>query len=228
MVGGVLIPVALVIVYDAVVFFLVMRRLSKKVEGKQSAKSDREELLRRFQNALAFIVLLGLTWMVGFLTVIQTPNDDNVEITFDVIFIVLNSLQGVFIFIFYCMRNPRVRTTWKQIFRRYVPAWATILTISTTKTSKSQSNTNASNNDQEKFRKVKASMIYDHGPELDDDNTKSLTGPSSRLPSDHDNPNIEHAYDNNIVLDDDIDDIGIDVISCNVEDATETVSSEAT
>ena len=166
MVGGVLVPVAVVIAYDAVVFTLVMRRLSKKVAGKQVTMSEREELLRRFQNALAFIVLLGLTWVLGFLTVIQTPNDDNIELTFDIIFIILNSFQGVFLFFFYCVRNPIARATWRKFLHRHLPAMTTIMIVNTTETSQSKSNPHSSTDDpSEKYQKVRACKKYDHSPD---------------------------------------------------------------
>ena len=231
MVGGVLVPVAVVIAYDAVVFTLVMKRLSKKVAGKQVTVSEREELLRRFQNALPFIVLMGLTWVLGFFTVIQTPNDDNIELTFDIIFIILNSFQGVFLFFFYCVRNPIARATWRKFLRKHLPAMTTIMSVNTTETSQSQSNVHSSTDESER-KKVRASKKFDHSPELHDVNALSLIETSSGIPSDHQQQEIKHAYHNDIVGDEDIDEVGKDVISRNcdidVEDNRETSFSGAT
>ena len=67
---------------------------------------------------------------------------------------------------------------------------------------------------------------------LHDDNALSLIETSSGIPSDHQQQEIKHAYDNDIVGDDDIDEVGKDVISCNsdidIEDTRETSFSGAT
>ena len=66
----------------------------------------------------------------------------------------------------------------------------------------------------------------------DDDNTLSLIETSSEIPSDHQQQEIKHAYDNDIVGDEDIDEVGKDVISCNsdidLEDTGETSFSGTT
>ncbi|XP_041457781.1 adhesion G-protein coupled receptor G6-like isoform X1 [Lytechinus variegatus] len=110
LVGGVLVPLAILIVYDALIFTLVMRRLSRKVAGKQITKPKYLERLHRLQNALALTVLMGLTWGVGFLTSIKVAN-----LAFQIIFIILNSLQGVYLFLFYCLRNPIARMHWRNL-----------------------------------------------------------------------------------------------------------------
>eukprot|EP00057_Strongylocentrotus_purpuratus_P008514 XP_011662988.1 PREDICTED: G-protein coupled receptor 126-like [Strongylocentrotus purpuratus] len=110
LVGGVLVPLAILILYDALIFALVMRRLTRKVAGKQITKPKYIERLRRLHNAMALIVLMGLTWGVGYLTSIQVAS-----LAFQIIFIILNSLQGVYLFLFYCLRNPIARTHWRNL-----------------------------------------------------------------------------------------------------------------
>ena len=159
MVGAVLVPTAIVILCGAVIFIMVMRRLSKKVAGKQTTMSSREELLRRFQNALSFIVLLGLTWVVGFLTVIQTPEDNDVELVFDIIFIILNSLQGVFLFFFYCLRNPVDRASWRRMFQRFLPIQKS-MGVSTTGTGQSRSDHKPTTEDTvQRYEETKSSRV---------------------------------------------------------------------
>ena len=48
------------------------------------------------------VVLLGLTWVFGFMYV----NEDS--LAFAYIFTILNSLQGLFIFIFHCFMDRKV------------------------------------------------------------------------------------------------------------------------
>ena len=55
------------------------------------------------KGATVLVVLLGLTWAFGFLYV----NSRTVVMAY--VFTVLNSLQGLFIFIFHCIMTDKVR-----------------------------------------------------------------------------------------------------------------------
>ena len=54
------------------------------------------------QGAMALEVLLGLTWIVGFFFLSQ----QSVAVAY--VFTVLNSTQGLFIFVFHCLLNKKV------------------------------------------------------------------------------------------------------------------------
>jgi hypothetical protein len=58
------------------------------------------------KGASVLVVLLGLTWVFGVLYL------ENVYHTliFAYVFTILNSLQGLFIFVFHCLLNDKVRT----------------------------------------------------------------------------------------------------------------------
>lgn len=56
--------------------------------------------------SMVILPLLGLTWLFGLLGF--SPG----TIAFKYIFAVLNSLQGLAIFIFHCARNKEVRKVW--------------------------------------------------------------------------------------------------------------------
>lgn len=62
------------------------------------------------QGALALEVLLGLTWIFGYFFI----NEETLTLAY--IFTVLNSLQGLFIFIFHCMLNKKVRCLQNMVF----------------------------------------------------------------------------------------------------------------
>ena len=85
-----------------------MRRLVRINSGGGKAgelKSEaRLEIMHRLKNGMGFLLLLGLTWLVGYFTVIEQLN-----LAVHVIFILLNSLQGFFIFVFYVLRQPQSR-----------------------------------------------------------------------------------------------------------------------
>ena len=64
----------------------------------------------RLRIIIAFALLLGLTWVFGFLVV------SNDIVAFQYIFCVLSTLQGFFIFLFYCVRNKNIREAWGEKF----------------------------------------------------------------------------------------------------------------
>ena len=79
----------------------------------------------------------------------------------------------------------------------------------------------------EKFKKVRASKkSRPKSPELHDDNALSLIETSSGIPSDHQQQEIKHEYDNDIVDDEDIDEVGKDVISSQLVTSTLKITGE--
>ena len=54
------------------------------------------------KGAVVLVVLLGLTWIFGFLYI------NKGKLVMAYVFTILNSLQGLFIFIFHCVKNEKV------------------------------------------------------------------------------------------------------------------------
>ncbi|XP_030848968.1 adhesion G-protein coupled receptor G2-like [Strongylocentrotus purpuratus] len=110
-IGGLLIPMAIILLINIVIFILVVRQLlrSANIAGrvKREAKVERRETIERVQNAICILLLLGLTWVTGYLLLI--PSFSQVA---QPIFVVLNSFQGLFIFLLYCVRKPHIRKKW--------------------------------------------------------------------------------------------------------------------
>ncbi|XP_071478109.1 adhesion G-protein coupled receptor G6-like [Diadema antillarum] len=110
-VGGLLIPVAVILLINVIVFILVIRQLalSTKVGGKvkKDKQAERRETIERVQNAITILVLLGLTWIIGYLLLLDVFVD-----VIQTLFIVFNAFQGLFIFLLYCVRKPVVRQQW--------------------------------------------------------------------------------------------------------------------
>ncbi|XP_030855771.1 adhesion G-protein coupled receptor G2-like [Strongylocentrotus purpuratus] len=111
LIGGLLVPMAIILIINIAVFILAMRRLqnSARFEGrvKKDCKTERQETLERIQNGIAMLLLLGFTWTTGYLTLI------NVDFT-GLLFIIFNSLQGFFIFVLYCLRKATIRKQWRR------------------------------------------------------------------------------------------------------------------
>ncbi|XP_071489361.1 adhesion G-protein coupled receptor G6-like [Diadema antillarum] len=116
LIGGVLAPVALIMMFNLVIFVRVIRRLNKTVKGRMIDETEKRQRLRRFQNAICILLLMGLTWALGYLSIIKRAS-----LLVLAIFTVLNSLQGYFIFMLYCVRQPQVRRIWQSQFQCCLP-----------------------------------------------------------------------------------------------------------
>eukprot|EP00057_Strongylocentrotus_purpuratus_P014046 XP_011668520.1 PREDICTED: G-protein coupled receptor 64-like [Strongylocentrotus purpuratus] len=107
-IGGLLIPIGIILLVNIVIFSMVIVRLvrSANPEGvvRKDKKDERRETIYRVQIAISNLVILGLTWTAGFLLFI-----DKISKIAEGLFIVLNALQGFFIFILYFVRMPFFR-----------------------------------------------------------------------------------------------------------------------
>lgn len=65
----------------------------------------------RFRIITGFIVLFGITWLFGFFVI------SNNFIVYQYIFCILASLQGFYLFLFYCIRAEKNRWAWWQLLR---------------------------------------------------------------------------------------------------------------
>jgi hypothetical protein len=114
-----IVPMCLVLLVNAVLTVLVMRSLYRFYKGFggeyniQNDETKAKELVKKLLKAFLFILpLLGFTWIVGLLAV------NTVTVPFAVIFILLNSLQGAAIFVFYVLRHEKVRPKLSSLFTR--------------------------------------------------------------------------------------------------------------
>lgn len=88
---------------------LSLSPLSRSLSLSHNLKSDFLFFRAWIQGALAIEVLLGLTWVFGYFFI----NKETVAVAY--IFTILNSLQGLFIFIFHCAMNRKVKKPNKDL-----------------------------------------------------------------------------------------------------------------
>ena len=69
--------------------------------------SNRTEHKRQLQRGLSISSLLGLTWIFGALSIFKETEE-----LFQYLFVICNSFQGLFIFVFFCLLQPKVRESW--------------------------------------------------------------------------------------------------------------------
>ncbi|XP_048759186.2 adhesion G protein-coupled receptor L1-like isoform X2 [Ostrea edulis] len=105
-------PVALVLVVNALVLSYSMTMVCRHSAYVFSQDQSQSGTFRAWiQGAFAIEVLLGLTWVFGYFFI----NKETVAVAY--IFTILNSLQGLFIFIFHCAMNRKVRGEYKKLVR---------------------------------------------------------------------------------------------------------------
>ncbi|XP_072030117.1 adhesion G-protein coupled receptor G4-like [Amphiura filiformis] len=122
---GLLLPIGLVILHNIITFGLVARKLlgsrayveksdlenveCEAVDEQFFRKTGVREISQRLLNAFAVSILLGITWVFGFLAI------EEARFAFQLLFCICNSFQGVLIFILFCYAQRDVR---KIIFVR--------------------------------------------------------------------------------------------------------------
>ncbi|XP_033125664.1 adhesion G-protein coupled receptor G6-like [Anneissia japonica] len=108
---GLLAIAAVILIINSVIYIQVIRQLTcrRKLTKVKTDKNKMSEVSVRVQNAITIMMLLGLTWIFGFLSI---DSSDAVRDLFQLIFCVCNSLQGFFVFLFFCVRRRDVRNSW--------------------------------------------------------------------------------------------------------------------
>ncbi|XP_034251519.1 latrophilin Cirl-like isoform X2 [Thrips palmi] len=127
-VGPVIAVILANLVFLAMAIFMMCRHASSAVAMKSkehsrlaSANGKEENALQTklqshlawLRGAIVLVFLLGLTWTFGLLYL----NEQTVVMAY--IFTILNSLQGLFIFIFHCVQNEKVRKEYRKFVRRH-------------------------------------------------------------------------------------------------------------
>ena len=74
---------------------------------------DKKSLVRLVVSIGGIMFIFGLTWLFAILSFASVRG---LRETFQILFTVSNSLQGMFIFLFICIISSDVRDEWKMIF----------------------------------------------------------------------------------------------------------------
>ncbi|KAJ8042978.1 Adhesion G-protein coupled receptor G4 [Holothuria leucospilota] len=101
---GFLAFIFLLFLCNSTVFALATYRVScRKIFT--TGDSRNAEIVTRIKSTMLFWILLGISWLFGFLSIIPGP----LKIVFQVIFCTLLALQGFFMFYMLIVQNPEVR-----------------------------------------------------------------------------------------------------------------------
>jgi len=108
MLFSVVIPVALVLLLNSAIFVLCLYYITcgRKMLSN-SDKTSWKENKKSLKRAACMVSTLGLPWIFGYLMLLST--DPDAKRVFSVLFSLINSLQGVLIFVFYIATQPNVK-----------------------------------------------------------------------------------------------------------------------
>ncbi|XP_077972918.1 uncharacterized protein LOC120337160 isoform X1 [Styela clava] len=115
--GTLVAPFAIVFLLNSVIYCLVLAQLlgmsSRKLKHLDSArklkKPAKRENFRKLRGAIGLMALLGISW--GF----ALGTFDKAALTFAYVFVVFNSSQGFWVFIFHCVLKKEVSKCWKKL-----------------------------------------------------------------------------------------------------------------
>lgn len=109
--GAFLGPILAILLFNAIIFVIVMSVLAKQIHKKFAGKDhlNRKTVVRLTISTMGLMALFGLTWAFGALTVREASP------AFQYLFAIFNSLQGFFIFLFFCVFGKEGREFWLQV-----------------------------------------------------------------------------------------------------------------
>ena len=191
-----------VILFNVVIFVIVLSVLikhSKKKIERAKASSDgssRAATIRLLISIFSIMNLYGLTWLFA----IFTFGDHEGQRAFRILFAIFNSLQGFFMFVFFCVLGKEARDSWAKILcrgklKRFAP------NISTSRpgaqnTSSAQPNTGRRKSAQTTGTVLRSSIINSYGRKssLGRDTLRSLSSPRPSISEEPSSVSIHEDY----------------------------------
>ncbi|XP_055359980.1 adhesion G protein-coupled receptor L2-like isoform X13 [Betta splendens] len=105
-------PVILIIVVNVIFLVVTMYKMMKHSTSMKPDSSRLGGIRSWVLGAFALLCLLGLTWSFGLFFV----NESSIVMAY--LFTIFNMLQGMFIFIFHCLLQKKVRKEYSKCFRQ--------------------------------------------------------------------------------------------------------------
>ncbi|XP_071849575.1 adhesion G protein-coupled receptor L4-like [Apostichopus japonicus] len=124
---GFLAPIFLLFSFNAVVFILITYRVSCRNIIFSEGKAKRKAELARIKGPILFWILLGLSWIFGFLSVATTSTI--LGVVFSALFSIFLASQGIFMFYVLAVNNPEISETFGRFKTFFVKPYATHTTM---------------------------------------------------------------------------------------------------
>lgn len=104
---GFLAPVLLIILGNAIAFVVIFRSLL--ASGTKVTTDRKVGVLQKVKRAAAILSVLGITWTFGVLAI------NDAKVIFQYLFCIFNSIQGLLVFLFYCVFSAETRAKYKGL-----------------------------------------------------------------------------------------------------------------
>ena len=101
-------PVVLILIVNLLAFILIFRSLLSS--GSKVAADKKATGWQHARRGSAILTVLGLTWLFGVLAV------RDAKLVFQYLFCIFNSVQGLLVFIFYCVLSSETRVKYSKLF----------------------------------------------------------------------------------------------------------------
>ncbi len=112
--GAFLGPIFAILLFNTVVFVIVviiLVRHTRSAHGRMKEQQNQQKTtIRLLVSIIGIMSLFGLSWFFAALTVREAST------AFQFLFTIFNSLQGFFIFLFFCVLSKDARELWKEVF----------------------------------------------------------------------------------------------------------------
>lgn len=103
-------PVAVILIINTTILMYALSMVCRHSAYVFARERSQQSNFRAWiQGAFAVEVLLGSTWVFGYFFINEST------VAFAYTFTVLNSIQGLFIFIFHCLLNKKIRFEYKKL-----------------------------------------------------------------------------------------------------------------
>ena len=100
-----------ILLFNSVIFVIVITVLIKHTRKKLGTTDNtlQQTVTRLLISTMGVMALFGLTWLFGVFTV------SGASVVFQTLFAIFNSLQGFFIFLFFCVFGREGRELWLKV-----------------------------------------------------------------------------------------------------------------
>ncbi|XP_026074072.1 adhesion G protein-coupled receptor E3-like [Carassius auratus] len=102
-------PISVLLGLNTALFVMIVITLNSTLKKLNAEVSQMKQTKIMVFKTLAQFVVLGCPWILGFFT--------NGSKVLEILFLILNSQQGTFIFLIYCLFNNEVRQQYRKFFR---------------------------------------------------------------------------------------------------------------
>ncbi|XP_052214073.1 adhesion G-protein coupled receptor G6-like [Dreissena polymorpha] len=131
------IPVSVIILTNVIIFIVTVISIFRRGKGLRSNQKKHKMAMTNLQAAITSFILLGLTWLFGYLAIADA------RLIFQYVFTILNSLQGFFIFVLFVLRKKKVREQWYFICCKGIEKDRVSRSLSSTNSNSTYSNGSA-------------------------------------------------------------------------------------